>query len=45
MNWQAGNKQESEHPSGAKQVGGMDNKQYLITLALDEATGMTQLRR
>ena len=45
INWQSGNKQASEHPSGGKQAGGMDNKQYLITRALDRATRMTRLRR
>jgi len=44
-NWQEDNKQASEHPNGTKQTGGTNNKQCLITRALEEATGMTQLRR
>jgi len=45
INCQAGNKQASEHSSRAKQAGGTDSKQCLITSALDRATGMTRLRR
>jgi len=45
INCQAGNKQANEHPSGAKQAGGTDNKQCLITRVLDGATGMTRLRK
>jgi len=29
LNWRSGNKQVSEHPSRAKQVGGTDSKQCL----------------